>query len=147
MSHTNTNHNGLQILIFFWTLVFDFSLVIEVHYFPYCSQFLVIFQFYYEQLSMHCKLFRRVISMETKTLALFNMTCIFYDSDMECYLHLFSIPGSKDTNLLCFTLILLQWHNSRLPNLHLWLPKQNTTGQLCKVSLQNLSQTVFSFIL
>jgi hypothetical protein len=37
MSHTNINHDGLKIWIFFWTLVYDFSLVIEVHYFPYCS--------------------------------------------------------------------------------------------------------------
>ena len=50
-------------------------------------------------------------------------------------MHIFTVLGSKDTHLLCFSLFLLQWNNSKLPNVCLWLSKQwNGIWELHKVS-------------
>ncbi|KAK8959097.1 COBRA-like protein 4 [Platanthera guangdongensis] len=44
--------------------------------------------------------------------------------DLECDLHLLTVPSIKEPNLLCFTVILLQHHNHSLPQVCLWLPQQ-----------------------
>lgn len=38
---------------------------------------------------------------------LHSLRAILFCSDMESHLHLFAIPGSKDTNLLCLPVLLL----------------------------------------
>ena len=53
----------------------------------------------------------------------------FYGSDVECYVHVFTIPGSENSYLLCFALILLQQHNSTLPDMLLWLPKKHHSAR------------------
>lgn len=45
-------------------------------------------------------------------------------SDMEYNMHIFSISGTKDPNLLCLNVFLLQWHHCELPDLLVWMPKQ-----------------------
>lgn len=56
-------------------------------------------------------------------------------SDLERYVHVFAVPSSKDPYLLCLTLLVLQQHDRKLPDLCLWLPKQHhSTGNLCRVS-------------
>lgn len=39
-------------------------------------------------------------------------------------MHVFTIPCREKSYLLCFTLLLLQRHDSSLPYVHLWLPEQ-----------------------
>lgn len=59
----------------------------------------------------------------------------FYDSDMECYMHVLTVPVPEKPHLLCLSLIFLQWHNCSLPNMHLWVPEQQYSArELYRVS-------------
>lgn len=36
-----------------------------------------------------------------------NLIFLSYGSDLECYLHVFTIPGSEDAYMLCLIVIVL----------------------------------------
>ena len=59
-------------------------------------------------------------------MANFFLSC----SDMERDLHLFPVSCQEKPKLLCFFLILLQWHNHFLPLMCLWLPEQEQLRQV-----------------
>jgi len=58
------------------------------------------------------------------------------DSDMECDLHLLTVPGKEKSFLLCLLVDFLQWHHHPLPYvlLRLWTQKG-----LCQVSFITVS--------
>lgn len=74
------------------------------------------------------------LSTNPCTSSLIFCSKILICSDMECYMHIFTISGPKNSYLLCFAVIILQQHNCFLPEMLLWLPKQlEHTPKLCGV--------------